>query len=150
MKEPYWLKLDEALAIHHELIEVFGGLHGVRDQALLEAALARPQQIFVYTEETSLFALAAAYMAAAVRNDPFVDGNKRAGLAFGLVFLDRKGIWVEGDAVEATRLILNLAAGQPSEADLVDWLGRNAVSAKPGTPVSGVSASEGRALSLCR
>ncbi|WP_119169088.1 type II toxin-antitoxin system death-on-curing family toxin [Algihabitans albus] len=138
MKEPYWLKMDEALAIHHELIDAFGGLHGVRDQVLLEAALARPQQIFVYTEETSLFALAAAYMAAVVRNDPFVDGNKRAGFAFGLVFLDRKGIWVEGDTGEATKLIYNLAAGQPSETDLIDWLNRNAVSA---ATVSGAALS---------
>ena len=127
MSEPVWLELAEALAIHDALIAEFGGSPGLRDGGLLEAALARPRQLHAYLDDSDLVTLAAAYIATVVRNHPFVDGNKRAGFTFGLVFLDTNGVWIEGDNNEAARLIYDLAGGTSSETDVVAWLSRNAV-----------------------
>ena len=76
MSDPEWLDTSIVLDIHAEQLALFGGADGVRDPGLLESALARPLNKFVYGE-TSLAVLAAAYAFGIVRNHPFVDGNKR-------------------------------------------------------------------------
>ena len=80
------------MAIHAEVLAAHGGRPGIRDRALLESAVAAPQASF---EGAALLndpvEIAAAYLFYLCRNHPFVDGNKRTGLAAALVFLDLNG-----------------------------------------------------------
>jgi death-on-curing protein len=77
--EPRWLGFDEVLTIHRKQIARFAGSDGVRDDGLIESALARPRQLFHYEGERDLLALAARLGVGLARNHGFVDGNKRTG-----------------------------------------------------------------------
>ena len=81
MKEPVWLLESAVLAVHSMTIARFGGTDGVRDRGLLESALARPSNIYQYDHSAQIAQLAAAYAGGIIQNHPFVDGNKRTGLA---------------------------------------------------------------------
>lgn len=121
MKEPAWLTLDMLIDIHAELIGQFGGVDGLRDAGLLESALDRPRNKFVYGE-TDLSALAAAYAFGIARNHPFIDGNKRAAFAALIVFLGLDGVDFQVAEADATATMLALAAGQASEELLAHWV----------------------------
>jgi death-on-curing protein len=99
-------------------------LGGLRDEGLLESALARPQQLFAYGKP-SLFDLAAAYAFGLVRNHPFLDGNKRIGFTTAVVFLELNGYRFAASEVDATIQTLALAAGELDEADYAAWLKAN-------------------------
>ena len=105
---------------------MFGGAPGLRDSGLLESALARPRQVFPYTEQTSLAALAAAYTLGICRNHPFVDGNKRVALLAALVFLEINGCWLVISGTQATidtiRIIEGVASGEVPEQALTEWI----------------------------
>lgn len=112
--------------MHVLQITYFGGATGIRDEGLLESALARAQNIAVYAESTpSLARLAAAYGAGIVRNHPFVDGNKRTGLMAAFVFIERNGSLVTASQQEAYFAFYDLAAGKLSEDGLAQWLETN-------------------------
>ena len=124
MKEPVWIDRNVVLAMHDELLFEFGGASGFRDEALLDSALARPQNLFLY-ETPDLFALAAAYIHGIVRNHPFVDGNKRTGFVVGGIFLERNGKILMASEAEATAIILDLASRKIKEEELAAWLRKN-------------------------
>jgi death-on-curing protein len=90
--EPEFLTLDEILEIHRDQIERYGGDEGIRDNGLLESAVAMPQQSFggeyLYRD---IFEMAAAYAFHLAENQAFVDGNKRTGLAAAYMFLALNG-----------------------------------------------------------
>lgn len=92
MSDIRWLTRQMVEAFHQESLARFGGADGVRDEGLLESALGRPQNRAAYEEDATIFALAADYCFGIVRNHPFVDGNKRAGLLSARVFLARKSV----------------------------------------------------------
>lgn len=121
----YWLTKEEVLAMHSLQIAHFGGATGIRDQGLLESALARAQNIAMYADSASLPRLAAAYGAGIVRNHPFVDGNKRTGLMATFVFIERNGSRVMATQEEAYVAFYDLAAGILSEEGLAQWLEAN-------------------------
>jgi death on curing protein len=122
----YWITKQEIRAIHALQITHFGGSAGLRDEGLLESALARAQNIATYVEETpSLAILAAAYGAGIVRNHPFIDGNKRAGMMAAFVFVERNGFRVTASQEEAYLAFYNLASGKLSEEELSEWLAFN-------------------------
>jgi death-on-curing protein len=91
--EPDFLSVEDIVQIHDEQIDAYGGATGVRNQGLLESAVAMPQASFgeAYLHE-DLAHMAAAYAFHIAQNQPFVDGNKRTGLVAALVFLDLNGI----------------------------------------------------------
>jgi death-on-curing protein len=124
MNEPRWLDLNIILDVHAEQLALFGGADGLRDQGLLESALARPVNKFGYGE-TDLAALAAAYAFGLARNHAFVDGNKRAAFASIIVFLGLNGIDFDVRPEQATAMILALAAGEVSEESLTRWIRDN-------------------------
>jgi death-on-curing protein len=124
VKAPEWVEREIALAIHERLISEFGGMSGIRDEGLLESALARPRQLFAY-ETHSLFALSAAYASGIVRNHPFVDGNKRIGFTVAILFLELNGYEFLGSEAEATMNTLGLAARELSEEEYCAWLKKN-------------------------
>lgn len=110
--------------LHDESLAEHGGRPGLRDEGLLESALARPHQLLAYGEP-NLAALAAAYAFGLVRNHAFVDGNKRAAFLAAGLFLALNGWRLEASQLEATRTMLALAAGDLSEDAFADWLRRH-------------------------
>jgi death on curing protein len=122
VKEPRWVDPRTLALLHAESLAEHGGFWGLRDEAALEPALARPRHLFAYERRADLARLAAAYGFGLVRNHPFNDGNKRAGfLAVGL-FLALNGLRLDADPIEAVQTIMALAAGQFSEQALADWI----------------------------
>jgi death on curing protein len=113
-----FLTLDEALAIHAHQIARYGGALGVRDQGLLESAMAMPAATFAGEYlHPSLPEQAAAYLFHLVKNHPFVDGNKRVGLACSLAFLRLNGIRVRATDDDLVDIVMGVAEGRRSKAD---------------------------------
>ena len=125
-KEPLWIEVRDALAIHDRLLAVHGGAMGLRDQGLLESALARPPQHHTYAGTADIVALAALYTARIVRNHPFVDGNKRTGFVIGVLFLELHGYDFKASEEDATQAVMGLAAGTLDELAYGTWLRANA------------------------
>ena len=121
-REPNWIDKRALLFLHAESLAEFGGASGIRDEGLLESALARARNLQAYEPKCKLADLAAAYCHGLVKNHPFVDGNKRAGfLAIGLV-LEINGYTLAADPVDAIGAILSVAAGELSAEDLARWI----------------------------
>jgi death-on-curing protein len=125
-QEPIWIDRKVALAIHDRQLAEHGGGEGVRDFAMLESALARPINRWNYGEDDPC-ALAAAYAFGVVRNHPFVDGNKRTGWVLARLFLRLNQVAIGFDATDATRTMLDFAAGTLSEEELADWFRQHLV-----------------------
>ncbi len=121
MSTPTWLTQSAITAIHQELLARFGGLSGVRDEGLLQSALARPEHLYSYGEP-SLFELAAAYAHEIVKNHPFIDGNKRVGFMAAYAFLGVHGLEITAPEEDVVLQTLALAAGQCSETEYATWL----------------------------
>jgi death on curing protein len=121
VKEPVWILREAVLAVQEELLAQFGGLAGIRDEHMLDSALARPQHLFAYGEP-SVFELAASYGFGLVKNHPFVDGNKRIGFTMAVLFLELNGYRFNAAEADAVVQTLALAAGEMSEAAYAEWL----------------------------
>jgi death-on-curing protein len=124
MKEPYWLTREECLALHEMMLSQYGGSEGLRDENMLESALAKPRRLFAYGKPT-MSDLAASYVFGVVKNHPFVDGNKRTGFMLGAGFLERNGYEFRASEAEAAVRTLALAAGEMSESEFAAWLKAN-------------------------
>lgn len=124
MTEPVWLTVELVVAFHDEQLLEFGGLEGLRDRSMLESALDRPRNKFVYGE-TDLARLAAAYAFGLVRNHPFADGNKRASLLAIVTFLGLNNIDFVAPEAESVVIIRDLAAGEVDEDGLARWIRDN-------------------------
>ena len=126
MTEPIWMEMIDAVIFHDMEISAHGGSSGLRDPGMLESALARPRNLWVYAETlVPLSRLAAAYAFGISSNHPFVDGNKRTALVVSFAFLDVNGIAVTASQEDAYSTVLALAAGELDEAQLADWFERN-------------------------
>jgi death-on-curing protein len=119
-----WIRLGEATAIHAEQIAEHGGLEGIRDQGLLESALARPENLSAYGKP-DVCDLAAAYAYGLARNHPFADGNKRTAFVVSATFLILNGRDLTATEVNVVETVLKLAAGALPEAELADWFRAN-------------------------
>lgn len=119
MKEPDFLTLAEVLEIHDYQVEKFGGIPGLGDLGLLECALAVPQATCGgHLLHGSLYDIAAAYAFHIAEDQPFLDGNKRTGLAAALVFLDLHGILVADPRGELYDAMIALANHEIEKAAL--------------------------------
>ena len=125
--KPIWIELRDALAVHDRMLALHGGAAGVRDQNMLESALARPLQRFTYDPSADRVDLAAAYTFGIVKNHPFVDGNKRTGFVAGVLFLELNGYRFQASEEDAANNVLQLAGGTLDEAGYANFLRRNAV-----------------------
>ncbi|MGE5325197.1 MAG: type II toxin-antitoxin system death-on-curing family toxin [Actinomycetota bacterium] len=122
MKEPRWITELSLVLLHAEALAEHGGREGLRDEGMLQSALARARNLFLYQQVSDIAILAAAYATGIARNHPFVDGNKRAAfLTIGL-FLEKNGFELEVSKVNATEVILQLAAGEMDEKTLAAWI----------------------------
>jgi death on curing protein len=117
-----WLPLEAVLELHTEQLEEHGGAAGIRDRGALESALARPQMIFNYEQDATLFRLAAAYAFGLTQNHPFVDGNKRISLIAAGTFLQLNGWYLDATEGEAVEMMLALSSKSKNEADFALWL----------------------------
>jgi death-on-curing protein len=115
---------ETVLAMHDLLIAEFGGAPGVRDEGLLDSALSRPVNLFVY-ERPSVFDLAASLAFGLIKNHPFLDGNKRVAFTAAVTFLHVNGRRIQAAEVDATVRTLALAAGDMTEAQYALWLKAN-------------------------
>lgn len=116
-----WVDKRALLLLHDESLAEHGGASGIRDEGLLDAALARPRNLAAYGEPDASD-LAASYGFGLAKNHAFVDGNKRAAfLAVGL-FLWLNGYRLAASQAEATLTMLALAAGELDEAAFANWI----------------------------
>jgi len=113
--------------IHHEQIREHGGLAGVRDENVLESALARPRQKWHYAPKTDIAARAAAYGFGLARNHPYRDGNKRIAFLALYTFLGLNGWDFTASEAAVVTEILALASGQRTEGNLAAWIRRHIV-----------------------
>jgi death-on-curing protein len=119
-REWIWISVEVALAAHAEQLAEHGGGEGVRDQALLESAMARPCNLAA-SGEPDAAALAGAYAYGIARNHPFVDGNKRTAAVVSETFLVLNGYRLTASDAEVVVAFLALAGGELSEAEMADW-----------------------------
>jgi death-on-curing protein len=125
-KGPKWVAPSVVLAIHDEQLAEHGGGAGLRDEGLLESALARPRNLFSY-ENADMAQLAAAYAYGICKNHPFVDGNKRTSLVVAELFLALNGLSLDATDLECVEVWRSLAAGDVDEQDLALWFKRHIV-----------------------
>ena len=119
MAERVYLTVGEVLQIHHQLIENYGGAHGLRDKGLLESAVFRPQIGYynTITEE------AAALMESLASNHPFLDGNKRIAFAAAHTFLLMNGYDLEVRPLAAYEFMMHsIARGQFRFGPILEWI----------------------------
>jgi death-on-curing protein len=128
---PIWISKTVVLALHDEQITEHGGSPGIKDEGLLESALARPRNLWEY-EARDIVELAATYGFGIARNHAFVDGNKRTSLVVTELFLDLNGLELTATDSEVVRIWMALADSQSgmTEAKFAEWL-RTHVEAHP-------------------
>lgn len=123
--EPIWLTSAQVKSLHAASMELFGGRIGLRDEGLLESAVAKPVQRYHYGDNPSLFRLAAAYGFGLARNHPFTDGNKRAAALAVRAFLFRNGYTFSPPVDELVLMFERLAEGVVDEPVLSEWIEAN-------------------------
>jgi death-on-curing protein len=123
MKQPLFLALEQVLAIHADQIHRYGGSLGVRDLGLLQSALAMPAASFAgqYLHPT-LHEMAAAYLFHLTQNHPFLDGNKRIGLAVAIAFLGLNEVWLESEPNELLEMVFKVARGEIGKPEIAVFL----------------------------
>ena len=123
---PIFLTLERVLAIHASQLALFGGRAGVREQSLLESAIAMPSHSFGgQFVHDGLAEMAAAYFFHLNMNQAFVDGNKRTAAASAAIFLEINGVDFRVDPDEYADLGINLGAGKLSKADVTEFFRKN-------------------------
>ena len=125
MTDPIWIDARDALTLHDRLLALHGGAVGVRDDGLLQSALARPQQHYAYADTPDLIEMATVYTADIVRNHLFADGNKRTGFVVGILFLELNGYRFTATQERAAQAVIELAAGTLDEAGYASFLRAN-------------------------
>ena len=120
-----WITKSALMLLHDESLATHGGGEGLRDEGLLDSALARPLNLLAYADADAppdVAALAASYTVGLAKNHSFVDGNKRAAfLATGL-FLYLNGYRLQASQAEATITMLQVATGDIMEEAFAGWL----------------------------
>jgi len=127
MEEPVWIEKREVLAAHSEQLAEHGGSVGMRDETLLDSALAKTWNVFAYREDPDIFVLAASYAFGIARNHAFIDGNKRTEAAISMGFLYLNGWDIESSKEEEYFTFLHLADGSLGEEEMAAWFRNHAI-----------------------
>jgi len=118
-----YLTAEQVLFIHYRLVSETGGEHSVRDIGLLESAIARPRATFDKQElYKNIFEKAAALMESLVNNHPFIDGNKRTGIACTVLFLRQTGILFSAKNSDLEKFTLRVASSKIKLSEISKWL----------------------------
>jgi len=131
MKEPIWLTRTAVEAFDADQVREHGGRLGVRDEALLELALARPQRAWEYDADADLASLAAEYGFGLAKHHPFADGNKRVAFVTTNVFLLLNGYEIEAPEPEVVSAMVRLADGRLTRPRFADWIRKYMVRCEP-------------------
>jgi len=121
-----WIAKATILGVHSAQLAEHGGIEGIRDEGLLDSALARPE-LKVQYGEADVALLAAAYAYGIARNPPFLDGNKRTAYVAMELFLMKNGMVLTASDEESVLTFLKLAAGEMPEEELAAWIRQNSV-----------------------
>lgn len=132
MTEPEWLLDAAVIAVHKWLIAEHGGADGLRDRGLLESALAKPRNRWLY-EGADMPTLAAAYAYGLSKNHCFVDGNKRIAFTAAAMFLDLNELRLIATEIAAVTAMLKLAASESTEVEFAAWIAANSQPKQPPT-----------------
>lgn len=123
-----WIEKPLVLAIHDRQLSEHGGSGGVRDETLLDSALARPRQLHAYGKPApDLADLAASVAFGLARNHPFMDGNKRTAAVVCETFIVLNDATLQADNLELYPVYLALAEGSLSEDEFATWLRQHIV-----------------------
>lgn len=122
MDEPLWLTRTMIEAIHADQVREHGGQPGLRDEGLLESALARPRHVWSCEAEADLSHFAAEYAFGLAKNHAFFDGNKRIAFLATNVFLMLNGYEVEAPEAAVVDVMLQIADGRMSGDDFTAWI----------------------------
>ncbi len=125
--KPVWIERAALELLHGAGLARFGGLPGLRDEGLLESALARPKNTFLYDRKLDLAALAASYTFGIAKNHPFMDGNKRAAFLACGMFLELNGQKLTATPLDAYAAVTALAVGKLGEEEVAAWARQNSV-----------------------
>lgn len=132
MKSIKFIPKHIVLLFHQQLIEEYGGHHGLRDEGLLDSALAQPQAtMFGENLQLDIFEMAAAYAYHFYQNHAFIDGNKRIALVVLDTFLHLNGWEITAGERTIYSLMLELADGNIDKAQLAQWLKENCKEIEP-------------------
>jgi death-on-curing protein len=124
--DPTFLTLDEVIEIHRDMIERYGGSFGIRDEGLLESAVAMPQAGFGEQYiHSDVLEMAAAYLFHIVRNQPFVDGNKRTGAMAAFSFLKLNQQTLNAGELKFERLVRAAAEGKLGKEKIAEFFQNN-------------------------
>lgn len=117
------LTKEQIMALHAQLIAETGGTDGIRDEGLLDSALAAPFQSFGGEDVFPTLQQKAARLGYGLaKNHAFLDGNKRIGAHVMLVFLALNGVELDYTQKELSDMFLRLAAGDSSVEELAEWV----------------------------
>lgn len=126
-----YLSLEEILRLHFQVIEDFGGSHGVRDEGRLASLEQAPKQaVFGVEQYPSIFEKAGTYMRNLIGDHPFIDGNKRAGVTAAGVFLIRNGYKLTATSGELEDFAVQVAVDNLDVAAIAAWLEQRSGAAK--------------------
>lgn len=119
-----FLNTEEVRLVHEDQIRRYGGGLGIRDEGLLDSAVAQPQASFGGQRlHPTLFDMAAAYLFHLVENHPFIDGNKRVGTAVAILFLKLNGFNIKVADDEMTNFVLDVAQGRINKPTIAEFSG---------------------------
>ncbi len=119
---PYFLTVELVLRIHEEMIDLYGGSHGIRELGLIESAIAQGQNVHHY-RAADIFEIAATYAFHLAESQAFIDGNKRVGAASALIFLELNGIDVARmPTLEVYEMMIRIATKELDKAGLGNLL----------------------------
>jgi death on curing protein len=125
-REALFLTLEEVLSLHADQIERYGGTPGLRDAGLLSSALAMPQASFSGNLlHSTVHEMAAAYLFHLTQDHPFLDGNKRIGLAATLAFLGLNDLELRAEDGDLFELVMGVAQGLRTKAEIAVFLQRH-------------------------
>lgn len=120
------INFEEVLAIHSRVIKEFGGSDGIRDKALVEAAINRPFQTFDGQElYPSAIEKATAVLESILNNHPFVDGNKRTGYVLMRLLLLKNGYDIKASQTLKYEMVICVAKGECKFDEIKNWLTKN-------------------------
>ena len=126
MNEPMCVLKRAVFASHSEQLAEHGGSDGIRDETLLDSALAKPQNVLAYGDAPDIFTLAASYAFGIARNHAFIDGNKRTANVVSEGFLYLNGWSIDSSKKEKYFTFLHLADGSLSEEEMATWFRHHA------------------------
>ncbi len=132
MIEPLWLDSRDVRAIQGEIIAETGGTPGILNKGALESTPNKPKNLYYYSNDVTLYELAASYGYGLVKNHCFVDGNKRISLIAVYTFLSINKVELTASEVDAANFFLDLAASMETQEEdmkkLASWLQINSES----------------------